>query len=121
MQSPEIIEHIMLNPHLLQMKWHCGGDPYNGPTIDADGTLRCCGYRKGKYTPKMTIFDLPDHIDHWEEMVYQDAMECPGCCWMHPMQVHYWQETDPEMGRKVLVNHAGFHIDKNKWSKRKIE
>jgi MoaA/NifB/PqqE/SkfB family radical SAM enzyme len=121
MQSPEVITQIRDNPELLQMKWHCGGDPYGGPTIDADGTLRCCGYRKGRFTPTMTIFDLPGHEDHWEEMVYQDAMECPGCCWMHPMQVKYWRERDPEMGKKVLVKHAGRHIDEKDWSKRNIE
>jgi hypothetical protein len=60
---------------------HCGGEPFDGPTVDADGKLRCCAYRRGKFTPDISIFDLPERLDEWKEAVYFDALECPGCYW----------------------------------------
>jgi hypothetical protein len=118
-QNPEFIsEDVKM---LTSMGWHCKGNPYGGPTIDSDGHLRCCGYRRGKHTPIMTIFDLPGNEDAWEELVYQDAMECPGCAWSYPWMFHYWEKTNPSMGKKVFVKHAGEHISKHKWSNRKIE
>jgi MoaA/NifB/PqqE/SkfB family radical SAM enzyme len=124
-------EHLVQNPEflsqdvkmLINMGWHCKGNPYGGPTVDSDGHLRCCGYRRGRYSPKITIFDLAnkDCNCDWKEAVYQDAMECPGCAWSYPWMYHFWEETNPSMGEKVFVKHAGEHIPKDKWSKRKIE
>jgi len=121
LQSPEVVKIVADNPELLQMKWHCKGDPYGGPTIDSDGHLRCCGYRRGRFTPHLTIFDLPGEQDLWRESVRMDAAECPGCVWLYPMQLHYWEKTDPEMGKKVFAKHAGAHIKESKWSNRIIE
>lgn len=118
-QNPEFIsQNVSI---LANMGWHCKGNPYGGPTIDSDGKLRCCGYRRGVHTPLMSIWELPGHEKIWQEAVYQDAMECPGCAWSYPWMYHYWEETDPSMGRKVFVKHAGDHISESKWSKRKIE
>lgn len=119
LQNPEFIKDN-LNV-LLNMGWHCKGNPYGGPTIDADGSLRCCGYRKGTYTPKMSIFDLPGREDEWKERVYQDAMECPGCAWSYPWMFHYWEATDCGFGNKVFKQHAGRHIDESKWTKRNLK
>jgi len=121
LQNPEILQMIVNKPELLLMGWHCQGDPYGGPSIDADGTLRVCGYRTGRRTNKLSIFDLPKHWHEWRDAVYLDAMECPGCNWAYPMMVRFWEETDNIMGREVFVKHAGRHIDENKWSKRIIE
>jgi MoaA/NifB/PqqE/SkfB family radical SAM enzyme len=60
---------------------HCGGEPFDGPTIDADGYLRCCAYRRGTRTPKFSIFDLQENINEWKRAVFYDALECPGCYW----------------------------------------
>ena len=119
--NPEYLQAIIKNPEMIQMRWHCQGDPYGGPTIDSDGRLRVCGYRKGRYTPKLTIFDLPKRLDDWKEAVYKDTMECPGCSWVCPWIYHFWQETDPQMGEKVFTSHAGEYIPKEKWSKRKTK
>lgn len=105
----------------LDMEWHCKGDPYGGPTIDASGALRCCGYRKGKRTSKFHIFDLPERIDDWREAVYADAMDCCGCGWSYPIMYHYWSDHDKEFGRKIFANHAGKHIPESKWSRRNLE
>jgi len=131
----KIMDEVLINPGLLQnpqmlqvntqtmlnMGWHCEGNPYGGPTIDADGTLRVCGYRKGKRTPNFSIFDLPAAEEEWADAVYQDAMECPGCAWSYPWMFHYWQSQDSEMGKNVFIQHGGTHIERNKWSKRKIQ
>lgn len=120
---------LLQNPQFLQlpaktlatMGWHCNGDPYGGPTIDSDGKLRCCGYRRGTHTPKFSIFDLPEKEAEWKEAVRMDAMECPGCCWSYPWMTHYWQQVNPELGKAVFTKHGGDHIPEEKWSKRKLQ
>ena len=81
---------------LINMKWHCGGDPSGGPTVDADGSLRCCGYRRGKRTPKLSIFDLPEKWVDWKLNVFEDAMDCPGCAWACSWVYNYWKHKDPK-------------------------
>jgi MoaA/NifB/PqqE/SkfB family radical SAM enzyme len=106
---------------VVSMGWHCKGNPYGGPTIDADGTLRVCGYRKGTRTPKYTIFDLPEKENEWREAVRMDAMECPGCSWSYPYMTHYWECRDDDFGKKVFNDHAGLHIAKEQWAERRIK
>ena len=118
LQNPEMLKEDPKK--IMNMGWHCGGNPYGGPTIDADGTLRVCGYRKGKYTPQFTIFDLPEKWEEWKEAVQNDTKECPGCFWSYPWMYHYWQNKEPDMGNDVFVKHAGKHIPEEKWSERKV-
>ena len=106
---------------LTNLTWHCQGDPYGGPTVDANGSLRCCGYRKGERTPKFSIFDLPSKLSDWKEAVYLDAKECPGCIWSYPWMYKYWRDRNPEFGKKIFSVHAGKHIPKSNWSRRKFE
>lgn len=119
LQNPEFIKQPV--PMLVNMGWHCNGDPYGGPSIDADGQLRCCGYRRGKRTPKYSVFQLPTQWCDVDEAMFQDAMECPGCAWSYPWMYEYWETTNESLGKQVFVKHAGNHIDKNKWSKRNLE
>lgn len=121
LQNPEFLQAVIQTPELLQMQWHCGGDPYGGPTVDADGSLRCCGYRKGDETPKFSIFDLPEKHKEWKRAVFNDAMRCPGCFWSYSWMFHYWNTQDEEFGKKVFTKHAGKHIEKIHWTTRKIE
>jgi len=104
LQNPEML-HLPIDT-LVNMKWHCKGDPYGGPTIDADGSLRVCGYRKGIRTSKFTIFDLPRQLDAWKDAVHEDAMECPGCSWSCAWMYNYWKEKNPEFGTNVFIRHA---------------
>ena len=123
-QQPEVFECKPENlKFLLDMEWHCGGVPYGGPTIEADGTLRCCGYRPGKRSPKLSIFDLTSKgaLQDWRLAVYDDAHECPGCSWSFPRMYHYWSAMNPKFGEKIFTKHAGKHIPKDKWSSRKVE
>jgi MoaA/NifB/PqqE/SkfB family radical SAM enzyme len=121
-------ENLVQNPEMLkvdiecltEMGWHCRGNPYSGPTIDADGSLRVCGYRKGERVSKMSIFDLPKLEDDWKEAVYLDAMDCPGCMWSYPWMFHYWMGRDEKFGENVFVHHAGEHIPEDQWAKRNV-
>jgi len=100
----------------IEMGWHCNGDPYGGPTIDSDGSLRCCGYRKGTRTCNLSIFDLPKLESFWTESVYKDAMDCPGCSWSCSWMYHYWKDKDEMFGEKVFANHARRSGEKQKKS-----
>jgi hypothetical protein len=123
-QQPEVFtfERDSLD-YFLDMKWHCGGSPYGGPTIQSDGSLRCCGYRRGDRTPIYSIFDLTSKGAErdWRLAVYDDAMECPGCSWSYPRMYHYWNSMDHKFGEKIFTKHAGKHIPEDQWSERKVE
>jgi MoaA/NifB/PqqE/SkfB family radical SAM enzyme len=125
LQKPGLVQNIeMLKVPveiLTGMGWHCMGNPYGGPTIDSDGSLRVCGYRKGTKTSNFSIFDLPGKLAEWEEAVYLDAMVCPGCSWSYPWMYKYWLDKDTSMGRNVFIKHAGDHIPKETWSKRSLK
>lgn len=119
LQNPEMLQEPVET--LMSMKWHCFGNPYGGPTIDSDGSLRLCGYRRGVETPKFTIFDLPRHWNEWRKAVIKDSVNCPGCSWSYPWMYHYWKQRDIGMGNQVFTKHAGMHISEKQWSKRKLE
>jgi len=89
--------------------WHCMGDPYGGPSVDADGSLRCCGYRKGELTSQMSIFDLTttEKIQEWKNRVYQDSQKCPGCTWSYPRLFARYRDNETA-GKQVFTNHAQF-------------
>ena len=127
---PHLLHHpevLNLTPEILKemvaMNWHCGGNPYGGPTIDSDGSLRCCGYRKGTVTPQFLISDLayPSQLKNWKNAVFFDAMECPGCSWSFPRMFAHWSETDEKFGRDVFTKHAGKHVPEDKLPQRKVE
>jgi hypothetical protein len=103
LQNPEMLEQPV--DKLVNMGWHCNGDPYGGPTIDADGSLRVCGYRKGTRTPKFSIFDLPDKETEWKQAVYDDAQECPGCQWSCSWMFNYWNKNQPDKGTDIFTKH----------------
>jgi sulfatase maturation enzyme AslB (radical SAM superfamily) len=116
LQNPEYISQVLMYP---RQNWHCKGDPYGGPTVDADGSLRLCGYRKGTRTPMYNVWDLQDSNLHskWEEAVQKDAEECPGCSWSYPMMYKY-HKKDEDFGKIVFARHAGKHIPEHLWSRK---
>jgi MoaA/NifB/PqqE/SkfB family radical SAM enzyme len=117
LQNPEMLREPVED--LTRMGWHCGGNPYGGPTIDADGSLRVCGYRKGERTSQFSIFSLPERTQEWRQAVFLDARDCPGCVWSYPWMYHYWQERNSVLGKDVFVKHAGEHIPEKQWSERR--
>jgi MoaA/NifB/PqqE/SkfB family radical SAM enzyme len=119
-QNKEMLQPNLVR-HMIRTDWHCNGDPYGGPTIDSDGSLRCCGYRKGERASQYTIFDLPKRLSGYLQAIFLDAKECPGCFWSYPWMYRYWQNRSDSFGKKVFINHAGLDIPVEQWSKRKVE
>jgi MoaA/NifB/PqqE/SkfB family radical SAM enzyme len=114
LQNADIYDNMTFKK--LDMGWHCKGDPYGGPTIDADGSLRCCGYRKGEDTPIFTIWDLADPKKEakWKKAMKADADKCPGCCWSYPMMWDHHKDNPKR--HNVFSQHDGEHIPDDKVS-----
>lgn len=94
------------------INWHCTQPLIY--TVDADGTMRCCGYRKGFYSPKISIFDLETHNgvyrfwDAWKK----DQKECPGCFWSYPwLSEFFLTKEDYDFGMKVFQVHASRYFN----------
>lgn len=87
------------------LSWHCSVPILS---IDPDGHLRTCGYRRGNRTRAHTIFELgagyscQAFLDDW----YKDMSECPGCYWSYPWMNEYWLARDPDLGKEVFRAHA---------------
>jgi len=84
------------------LNWHC-----NLPvilTVDADGSMRACGYRKGTRCSNMHILrlDLANYWQAWEA----DQKECPGCFWGFPWQAEFYDQNDREFGKLLFQIHA---------------
>jgi len=91
--------------HLLGQRWHCNGNPYGGLTVDADGSMRCCGYRPGVSCPDLNIFDLMESdeaFDMYTDAVQEDAHLCPGCSWSCPMM---WHDSDGQERDDLIIKH----------------
>jgi len=58
---------------------HCEG--LTGLGMDADGSLRVCGYRLGSELRKYTIFDIPSRKSEILELWRQELAQCDGCYW----------------------------------------
>jgi len=119
-QNKEMLNPRLV-PHMIKTDWHCNGDPYRGPTIDSDGSLRCCGYRKGERASQYHIFEMPKYFGSYLRAVELDANECPGCFWSYPWLFRYWENHSAEFGKRMFVNHARPELPESKWSKRKVE
>lgn len=80
--------------------------------IECDGSLRKCGYGKGKYVSEFSVFDLTSSVKRrkiWDAWV-QDLISCGGCYWafMHlvsklgvkvlDFRSSYWSERDRKYG-----------------------
>lgn len=103
-------------------QWHCEGNPYGGPTVDVDGSLRLCGMRKGEEVAEMTIFDLDKKGGwaEWKRRMKRDGAKCPGCLW-NCARMHKYYRDRPELAKQVFVNHAMPNVGDGKGTKRVIE
>lgn len=97
--------------------WHCTRP--NLMVVDPDGYFRCCAYRRGKRTNKLSIFDLaadPERtIQLWMDAWYKDMYECSGCMWS------MWNsaERHDERGEQESIDYYGAHgnelFDQDDW------
>jgi len=91
--------------NLAHRMWHCRGNPYDGPTVDADGTLRCCGYVKGERSSKFSIFDLPHELHEYRKAVMEDALRCRGCFWSCAWGYHFYKKNSPDQLVSIFAEH----------------
>lgn len=97
--------------------WHCTKP--NFMTVDPDGYMRVCGYRKGKRCNQISIFDFEKEpiqtTRRWLDSWYRDMLECPGCMW----QCWNSAERHDDLGEQDSIDYFGRHgnelIDKDKW------
>lgn len=66
--------------HYDKLDQHCQG--IIGPSVDADGTMRLCGYNRGDKVMDMNALDLtPDRFEEFMEKWEDDLWKCKGCFW----------------------------------------
>lgn len=97
--------------------WHCTKP--NIMSVDPDGYMRVCGYRKGKRCNQISIFDFEtapiETTQKWLDAWYRDMLECPGCMWT------MWNsaERHDEVGERDSIDYFGRHgnelLDESRW------
>ena len=108
-------EYLIQNPveyldsipeHGTKMSWHCTNPLL--VSVDADGSLRCCGYRPGTRLRKYSVFDLGTKLplDKYDRLWKEDSAECPGCFWSYYYMIEHFTKKTPEFGDKVFQVHA---------------
>jgi len=99
----------------LNMGWHCT-QPYI-VTVDSDGHLRLCAYRRGKRVPEFTIFDLENDkkFEEYKKVWKEESQECPGCFWSYFwMAENFIFTNQEEYGTKVLQTHYSKYYKEKK-------
>ena len=101
---PEYLEGIL--EHGIDLSWHCS-EPHI-IAIDADGSLRCCGYRKGRALSRYHVLDLGTQklsIGRYRELWMEDSTECSGCCWSYAWMAEYTAKTEKYHGDEMFKTH----------------
>lgn len=88
--------------HYNDLNLHCEG--HIGPAIDADGTLRLCGYSTGRKSQKWSVFDLPGNRHRFMEDWMVDLNRCSGCHW------HYVEMI--RIQPRILNPQSGIHQER---------
>ena len=89
----------------INQNWHCSKPIV---TVDADSSLRTCGYRPGKYLPNYSVLDLGNElsVNKYMEIWESERLECPGCYWGYPIMAEFDWYGDKEFADKVFREHA---------------
>ena len=93
--------------YAIDISWHCSKPLIL--SIEEDGSLRLCAYRKGEELPNYTIFDLVEDritLEEVKKLWKKESKKCPGCYWSYPYICEYWEKHDSEFGKKVIQVHA---------------
>jgi MoaA/NifB/PqqE/SkfB family radical SAM enzyme len=107
MNTPEFLEAWLV--YGVNLDWHCTLPLIL--TIDSDGTMRTCGYRKGDRVAKYTVFDLKDD-DKWDAFFkdwQKDRDDCPGCFWSYWYLAEQQYAKDNDFAKKYFQKHASRH------------
>ena len=97
--------------------WHCTRP--TTITVDPDGHLRVCGYRRGEECNKISIYDFEEDAvgttQRWLKAWYTDMVKCEGCAWS------YWSETELRDDQDALTSaqywgaHGDEHFAEDQW------
>jgi len=99
--------------HGMDMSWHCKMPLIY--SVDADGRMRCCGYRRGTHSPKFSIFDVRKNFSDFVIANDQDRQDCPGCFWSYWWQADHFYETEQkEFGMGVFQFHDSKYYKEKK-------
>lgn len=99
--------------HGRDMSCHCEHSLIH--SVDADGRMRCCGYRRGTRSPQFSIFDLPKRFEEYQEANRLDRQECQGCFWSYWWQADYFLNSDQkEFGIRVFQVHDSKYFKEKK-------
>jgi len=92
------------------LDWHCSLPLVY--SVDADGSMRCCGYRRGSRVPEFKIFDLdnPNKLEKFWAAWHEDAAECPGCLWSYWWQAEFLMGEEEGFKREFFQTHASRHF-----------
>ncbi len=100
--------------HGIKLDWHCTNPLIL--SVDADGSMRTCGYRKGGRVKKYNIFDLASEETRWKFMYdwNADRSECPGCFWSFWFLAEQQKREDPDFADGYFQDHDSKYWDKEK-------
>ena len=105
---PEYLEAILT--HGINLSWHCSQPLV--VSVDADSSLRVCGYRPGKWLPRYSVFDLGDRLplDKYAELWYEESSHCSGCCWSYYWQAQFTEQTNEYHKEQMFTIHYSPYI-----------
>lgn len=75
--SEEYLKHA--HEFYLRLNLHCQGAI--GPSVDADGTMRLCGYHTGKEVKEYNVLNIDLTPELFKKDWETDLANCPGCYW----------------------------------------
>lgn len=73
-------------------------------SVDEDGTLMACHDWRGKFFPRITIFELKEKLDFLAEKWPEEVSSCPGCYWNN------WFQSELAEERGVRPFHLHYRL-----------
>lgn len=87
----------------LNLDWHCQHPIIL--SVDSDGSLRLCAYRKGDRVSQFNILDFPEREDflwNWDK----DRDDCKGCFWSCAWSAEYYLKKNLQFAKGYFQTHA---------------
>lgn len=98
--------------------WHCTRP--NVMTVDPDGRMRVCGYRRGRRCNEMSILEFVEDPEaatlKWLDAWKRDMLECPGCFWVMWVSAEAQDIKGAEESQRYFGQHGAERVDKEKWA-----
>jgi len=92
--------------YAYNMGWHCKTPKII--TVDSDGSLRVCAYRKGDTCSNHNVLNLnSESLKEYQKSWSEDSKQCPGCFWSYWWMAEWSTEQNKEeFGKKMFQDHA---------------